>query len=175
MRIDTVEQFLTGERVVVTSDAFKVTSGIAARQLRNGFPLGYVQPGDAVFVDPSIPQILVPLTTVSVEPLENLTPEQYHALERVVFQRLITLEWPLRQRVAKELLLLLEFLRLVKRSREGPVIPVTQGLLAELIGVTREATAIVLKELSIAGCIKLAYGRIVVINVPLLTQEAARE
>lgn len=172
MRIERIEHFVAREHFLLSAGAFRLATGIAARRLRDGFPLGYLEPGDAAAATPAAPLIIVPLTTISVRPLDAPTVAELQRLEHQLYDRLMQRSWPLYRRVAHELLQLLEFPKLVAHERSHRAIRVTQSVLAELIGASREAVANELRALAAAGAVRTEYGRIAVLDAPLLTQAA---
>lgn len=175
MRIERIEHFITGERFLITEGAFRLATGVASRHLPNGFPLGYVCPGNVVLATPQVPLIIVPLTTISVGPEPGATVPDLAAMQEQLHARLLSLEWPLRRRVAHELVTLAGLPKLPQHQRRGTSIPITQALLAELVGVTREAVALTLRELVRAGSVRTEYGRIVITDMPLLERGAAHQ
>lgn len=172
MRIERIEHFIAQEYFLLTAGAFRLATGIASRRLRDGFPLGYLKPGDAVAATAESPLIIVPLTTISVHPLAAVTVAECQQLERELHERLIRQSWPLYHRVAHELVQLLTFPKLVKNDRTHRAIRLTQSQLAALVGVSREAVADELRALAAIGAVRTAYGRIVVLDAPLLEQAA---
>lgn len=172
MRIERIEHFVTYEHFLFSEGAFRLATGIAARRLRNGFPLGYIEPGDVVTATPSSPLIIAPLTTISVHPHAHPTLADAERLTEQLYERLLRLSWPLRSRVAQELLQLLTFPKLVVQERSRRGIRVTQQVLAELVGVTRVAIASELRQLVQAGAIQTGYGQLFVLDASLLEQAA---
>ena len=175
MLIERIEHFITGERFLVSEGAFRLATGVASRHLPNGFPLGYLQPGDVALATTSVPLIIIPLTTISVHPQDAATVPHLAALQNQLHTRLLSLEWPIKRRVAAELVALANLPKLPEQLRRGTAVPITQALLAELIGVTRVAVAGALRELVRVGCVRTEYGRIVITDMPLLMHGAAHE
>lgn len=175
MRIERIEHFITGERFLVTEGAFRLATGVASRQLPNGFPVGYVQPDDVVHATTRVPLIIMPLTTISVHPEPAPAPSDILATQEQLYTRLMTLEWPVKRRVAWELVTLAQLPKLSQQQRNGVAIPLTQAQLAQLVGVTRAAVAATLREFVRTGVVRTEYGRIVITDMPLLRHGAAQQ
>lgn len=148
----------------------------------NGLTLRYVKPGGyfgeeavrgiprryfAEAVTPSSVEVLSPATLGPEENLD-LTEHLVEAVERL-YQSLFRLSGKrLKSRIAAELLDLQDSALATTSERGEPVVHITHDDLAAAVGSVRETVTKVVGELARQGAIDAGYGKIALVNVPLL-------
>ena len=148
----------------------------------NGLTLRYVKPGGyfgeealvgiprRYFAEAVTPSNIEVLSPAILEPEENLdlTVHLVHAIERL-YQSLFRLSGKrLKSRIAAELLDLQDSALATVGERGEPVVHITHDDLAAAVGSVRETVTKVVGELARKGAIDAGYGKIALIDVPLL-------
>ena len=152
----------------------------------NGLTLRYVKPGgyfgeEAVcglsrryFAEAVTPTEVEVLSPAILGPEENLdlTAHLVSAIERL-YQSLYRLSGKrLRSRIAAELLDLQDSALATVNERGKPVVHITHDDLAAAVGSVRETVTKVVGELGRMGAIDAGYGKIALVDVPLLERVA---
>lgn len=148
----------------------------------NGLTLRYVKPGgyfgeEAVrglsrryFAEAVTPSSVEVLSPAILEPEENLdlTAHLVEAIERL-YQSLFRLSGKrLKSRIAAELLDLQDSALATEGANGEPVVHITHDDLAAAVGSVRETVTKVVGELSRRGAIDAGYGKIALVDTPLL-------
>jgi CRP/FNR family cyclic AMP-dependent transcriptional regulator len=152
----------------------------------NGLTLRYVKPGgyfgeEAVcgltrryFAEAVTPTEVEVLSPAILGPEENLdlTAHLVSAIERL-YQSLYRLSGKrLRSRIAAELLDLQDSALATVNERGQPVVHITHDDLAAAVGSVRETVTKVVGELGRMGAIDAGYGKIALVDIPLLERVA---
>ena len=148
----------------------------------NGLTLRYVKPGgyfgeEAVrglsrryFAEAVTGSEVEVLSPAILSPEENLdlTAHLVEAIEKL-YQSLFRLSGKrLKSRIAAELLDLQDSALATTRERGEPVVHITHDDLAAAVGSVRETVTKVVGELSRRGAIDAGYGKIALVDIPLL-------